>query len=193
MSNPYITWTRRKSCDLNLADGHKLRVALESADTRWGRRQQAQFSREQAEYESRQQMAPFRDADYDDPDDYFETYEGPPPLSRLLLVHDDWDDARMRTDLTLASPDDFDSHHHHGLVHFIEQLEERIDELPNLLCNELIAAIRQTIFEFFPEASISPPPDDPDFQAYIDIHVEPAIEWLLSREPEDSPDAEFGD
>ena len=152
-------WNREVEAELTLPDGHQLRLAVETRRPEWVRfheRASAQLGGS--------------------------GWDGVPE-SRVLLMHDDWPDRekRLRTARKWHQQVDFDANHVNGLVWLVEQLGERNDELPPLLCSEFVEAFENTLEGIFSDcAFFLPHEDSAEFVDYTAIYLEPALEWLLA-------------
>ena len=152
-------WTRETAADLNLPDGHKMRIAMETRHPEWVT----------------------LCAHHPAPIVRYSEWDGVPE-SRLLLMHDDWPelDKRMRTARTWHQQTDFDANHLNGLAWLIDQLAERQDDLPALLCSEFTHAFENTIEGIFSDcAFFLPDEDSEEFAEYSANYLEPALEWLV--------------
>lgn len=168
-------WTRETAADLALPDGHKMRIAIETRRPEWIGEYPFGGSGNEVP------TVPDEEDEAVD-DDYCGGWDGVPD-SRLLLMHDDWpgQEQRLRTARIWRRKTCYDPNHVFGLAWLIDQLSERQDELPALLCSEFVDVFETAIEGIFAFCTFSLPDEDSiDFPEYSAVYLEPALEWLLN-------------
>jgi hypothetical protein len=168
-------WTRETAADLSLPDGHKMRNAIETRRPEWVREHPFGGSGDEA--------PPMPDEEDETVDDDSGGDRDGVPDSRLLLMHDDWpgEEQRLRTARIWRQKTGYDPNHVFGLASLIDQLAERQDELPPLLCSEFVDVFETAIEAIFTYCSFQLPDEDSiDFPEYSAVYLEPALEWLLN-------------